>query len=232
MRSLTYVIALFIASFIVGCTSQASDAGQKVAAKSGNVSVVERRPDQPNHTQTPAAAYTMLPAATKAEVASPPSIQPTVTTQESTTTLAPIPSATVMPTATAIPTTAPTATAMPSTARPAAEIIADSVALVEQGIKVYQEQYCGICHQLDAAGTAGMFGPTHNGFAQTAEQRLRDPLYAGTARTAREYVRESILNPESYLVGGYELSSHHMPAYVNLSDTDLEALVQLLLQQK
>jgi mono/diheme cytochrome c family protein len=99
-------------------------------------------------------------------------------------------------------------------------------------MEVYHEQYCGICHQLDAANTGGTFGPTHNGLAQTAEQRLRDPRYAGAATTAAEYVRESILSPALYLVEGYEGSQHHMPAYTNLSETDLDALVQLLLQQK
>jgi mono/diheme cytochrome c family protein len=111
-------------------------------------------------------------------------------------------------------------------------MIGNPDALAEQGMKVYQEQYCGICHQLDAASTAGRFGPTHNGFAQTAEQRIRDPQYTGEAATAGEYIRESILSPELYLVKGYEHSSHHMPAYTNLSGTDLDAVVQLLLLQK
>ena len=126
----------------------------------------------------------------------------------------------------------PTTFATPGSARPTTKTIANPVALAEQGITVYQAQYCGICHQLDAAGTAGTFGPTHNGFAQIIMQRIRDPQYDGKATTAGEYIRESILRPELYLAQGYEHSSHHMPAYTNLSETDLDALVQLLLQQK
>ena len=68
--------------------------------------------------------------------------------------------------------------------------------------------------------------------AHTAEQRILDPKYTGEATTAEEYIRESILSPELYVVEGYEHTQHHMPAYTNLSGTDLAAIVQLLLQQK
>jgi mono/diheme cytochrome c family protein len=163
-----------------------------------------------------------------------PPIQSATATQESITESAQTPSVTVTATraASATPTQASATASAPSTSSAGTKVTTGSDVLAEQGLKVYQAQYCGICHQLDAAGTAGLFGPTHNGLAQTAEQRLGDPLYTGSARTAGEYVRESILNPESYLVPGYELSNHRMPAYVNLSEADLEALVQLLLQKK
>ena len=111
-------------------------------------------------------------------------------------------------------------------------MVANPDALAERGVEVYKEQYCGICHRLDAAGTAGMFGPMHDGFAQIAEQRLRDPRYTGEATTPGEYIYESIVSPKLYFVEGYQQSQHHMPAYTNLSAIDLGALVELLLQQK
>jgi cytochrome c551/c552 len=100
------------------------------------------------------------------------------------------------------------------------------------GLAIYRAQFCGICHQSEVAGTAGTFGPSHNGFASTADGRIQDPGYTGEARTAEEYIRESILHPEQYVVEGYELSSHRMPAYTTLSAAELNALVQFLLQQE
>jgi hypothetical protein len=34
------------------------------------------------------------------------------------------------------------------------------------------------------------------------------------------------------VVAGYENTQHQMPAYVHLSEADIDALVQMLLQQK
>ncbi|GAB4409278.1 MAG: hypothetical protein Fur0044_02830 [Anaerolineae bacterium] len=99
-------------------------------------------------------------------------------------------------------------------------------------MEVYKQQYCGLCHQLDAAATAGQFGPSHNGLGLTAEQRIHDAHYTGTATTAAEYIHESIITPKAYLAPGYEHTAHHMPAYGHLSESDVDALVQLLLQQK
>jgi cytochrome c2 len=119
-----------------------------------------------------------------------------------------------------------TTQAEPGPATPASETA------VDYGLQVYQVQYCGLCHKLDAAQTKGLFGPTHNHIAGIAEGRIHDPKYTGTARTAAEYIRESILDPQAYIVPGYEQTQHHMPAYTHLSQADVEALVQMLIEQK
>jgi nitric oxide reductase subunit C len=133
----------------------------------------------------------------------------------------------VQPSATPAPVQNATPTTFPPTAASA-----DTSAQVGRGLEVYKQQYCGLCHQLDAAATAGQFGPSHNGLGLTAEQRIQDPHYTGTATTAAEYIHESIITPKAYLVPGYEHTAHHMPAYGHLSESDVDALVQLLLQQK
>ena len=104
-------------------------------------------------------------------------------------------------------------------------------ALLQDGLQVYTQYYCGICHRLDAAGTKGAFGPSHNAMHVIAGARIQDPNYRGTATTAEEYLRESILEPEAYLVPGYVATPHRMPAYTHLSDPELDALVFLLMQQ-
>jgi nitric oxide reductase subunit C len=99
-------------------------------------------------------------------------------------------------------------------------------------MEVYRAQYCGACHELAVAGTAGVFGPAHDGLGTLAEQRITDPGYGGAATTVSEYIRESIVQPDAYLVAGYSASSHPMPAYEFLTEDEIEALVALLAAQK
>jgi hypothetical protein len=103
---------------------------------------------------------------------------------------------------------------------------------VGRGLEVYREQYCGICHQFSVAETGGLFGPTHDGIGAIADERIQAPGYAGSATTSEEYLRESLLDPKAYIVPGFEVTSHHMPAYVHLEEGDINALVQMLLQQR
>lgn len=100
--------------------------------------------------------------------------------------------------------------------------------LEARGIAVYREQACGTCHTLTRAGTGGVFGPSHNGVGLRAEERIHDPSYHGKAKTAEAYLRESVLDPPAYRVPGYEHTRFAMPAYAELSDSDLEALVHML----
>lgn len=104
--------------------------------------------------------------------------------------------------------------------------------LIIRGIEVYRQQYCGLCHRLDRAETGGTFGPSHNGFAAIAAQRIQADDYTGHATTAAEYVRESIVDPNVYIVPGYEATRFPMPAYVDLAPEDLEALIHLLLSEE
>lgn len=112
------------------------------------------------------------------------------------------------------------------------EPLVPTAELIATGLAVYRAQYCGVCHILDAAETQGTFGPTHNGMGVTAAQRILDPTYTGKARSAAEYLRESIVDPPIYIVPGYSMSSHRMPVYTHLPAADIEALTALLLAQR
>ncbi len=104
--------------------------------------------------------------------------------------------------------------------------------LVAAGLAVYREQYCGICHEFGRAETTGRFGPTHNGIGTTAASRLADPRYAGEAKTAEEYLYESLVDPSAYIVEGFVGTSHPMPPYTHLSEDDLRALVAMLMAEQ
>ena len=121
------------------------------------------------------------------------------------------------------------AAAMPAAASDGSTDLAEQVAA---GLEVYRQQYCGVCHALGTAGTAGRFGPTHNGMGATAEGRISDAAFTGQAASAEEYLLESLVDPSIYIVPGYERTRFTMPAYTHLSEEDLNALVQMLLQER
>jgi hypothetical protein len=105
------------------------------------------------------------------------------------------------------------------------------VEAAEQGLILYKTLYCGLCHELQAANTKGIFGPPHNDMGTIAAQRVQDPAYTGQATTAEDYLYESLVQPEVYIVEGYAASRHRMPSYAHLTPPDLDALTQFLLQQ-
>jgi hypothetical protein len=105
------------------------------------------------------------------------------------------------------------------------------VEAAEQGLILYKTLYCGLCHELQAANTKGIFGPSHNGMGTIATQRVQDSAYTGQATTAEDYLYESLVQPEVYVVEGYAASRHRMPSYAHLTPHDLDALIQFLLQQ-
>jgi LysM repeat protein/mono/diheme cytochrome c family protein len=103
--------------------------------------------------------------------------------------------------------------------------------LAARGLSVYKEQYCGICHVLDSAGTRGIFGPSHNDMSELAASRLEDPAYRGAATDVYAYLYESIIEPEAFYVEGFALSLHRMPSYQHIPEEDLEALIVFLADQ-
>lgn len=70
------------------------------------------------------------------------------------------------------------------------------------GEKVLQSAMppCTTCHQLKAGVNAP--GPSLAGVAQRAAQRIAAKDYKGKAKDARGYIRESILDPNAYVVPG------------------------------
>ncbi len=107
----------------------------------------------------------------------------------------------------------------------------ERAALSARGLAVYKEQYCGVCHQLESAGTRGIFGPSHGEMVEMAAARIEDPAYSGEATDVYTYLYESIIEPGKYYVEGYALSPHKMPSYRHIPEEDLEALIVFLAGQ-
>lgn len=104
-------------------------------------------------------------------------------------------------------------------------------ARIEHGVEVYRANYCGTCHTLAIANTRGTFGPAHDDAGSHAADYIALATYTGTATTAADYIRESLLEPSIFHTPGHEATHHPMPPFTHLSDEDIDALVYLLANQ-
>jgi mono/diheme cytochrome c family protein len=85
------------------------------------------------------------------------------------------------------------------------------------GKAVYDANGCGSCHTFQPAGSTGKVGPDLDKLAQYA-QAAGKPL--------DEFIRESIVDPGAYTEKGFPQGV--MPPFSNLSEDDLNALVEYL----
>lgn len=101
--------------------------------------------------------------------------------------------------------------------------MSDDMPLPELGELLYQQRGCQGCHSLDGSA---MVGPTFQGL-YGAQRNFGD----GTAAEADDnYLRDSIVNPGSRIVEGYQ---NQMPAiYGTLSERELSGLIAYIKAQQ
>jgi len=88
------------------------------------------------------------------------------------------------------------------------------------GKAVFNNNGCGACHTLTAAGTHGTVGPDLD----------KLPAYAAQAKQPLEaFVRTSIVSPNAYIQPGYPKNVMPPTFGTSLSKTQLDALVQYLI---
>lgn len=90
---------------------------------------------------------------------------------------------------------------------------------------------CVVCHEIPGIPEAkGRVGPPLV-LGSTGKRRLGDPAYRGKAKTVHEYVIESVLEPDRFVVPGYP--SRTMPTWYGskLSALALEKIARYLEQQ-
>jgi cytochrome c oxidase subunit 2 len=87
------------------------------------------------------------------------------------------------------------------------------------GLAVFQQNGCGGCHTLKAAGANGKVGPDLDQLAQYAAQAKRGPLAA--------FIKESIVTPAAYLQPGFPDAMPHIYGGQIPADK-LDQLVQYL----
>lgn len=231
---------LLLAALLTSCMAPSREPAAGARAEAATSTAVTEAPATATAATTMVAssnpepapsAVTLAVASATARVSSSTATRTHTPTTQPTKQPAPSPTPARTATASAIApaTTAVTATA---TASPTAAPVTAVEDLATIGLQLYKEQYCGVCHQLGTANTAGLFGPVHDGMGATAQQRILDPSYTGGATSPEGYVLESIVHPQVFVVPGYENSNHQMPAYTALSDEQVMALVQMLLSEE
>lgn len=86
-------------------------------------------------------------------------------------------------------------------------------------VSIFIRAGCPVCHTIPGiSGAEGRVGPPL-WLGTTGAKRLVDPAYQGRAKTIREYVIESVVEPDVYVVPGYPPST--MPTWYG---TKLSAL--------
>ena len=116
-----------------------------------------------------------------------------------------------------------------------ASLVPQSVPLVtgEETIEaIFTKAGCPVCHTIPGIdGAEGRVGPPLL-LGTTGADRLRDPLYGGRAKTVREYVIESVVEPSVFVVSGYPPDT--MPTWygTKLSALALEKIASYLEMQK
>jgi hypothetical protein len=87
---------------------------------------------------------------------------------------------------------------------------------------------CPLCHTIPGIpGAAGTLGPKLEEKI-TGPQRIKDPNYKGQAKNAREYTRESILNPNAYIVPDFPEGVMPQDFGTKLSVQALDKLVDFI----
>ena len=89
---------------------------------------------------------------------------------------------------------------------------------------------CASCHSLQPGQK--LVGPSLAGIATRAEQTIASPNYKGKAKTAEEYIRESIVDPNAYVVEGFPPNVMYGNYGKDLSAQQIADLVAFLMTLK
>ncbi len=109
----------------------------------------------------------------------------------------------------------------------------------EAGKQVYLQAGCAACHAIRGVGTQGVVGPSLNRIYTVAQERIESESYKTNLRdqppatTPEEYIRQSILHPNAYIVAQCPQGpcpAGVMPQNYNqtISPEDLEKLIDYL----
>jgi nitric oxide reductase subunit C len=71
-----------------------------------------------------------------------------------------------------------------------------------RGAKLYETLPCASCHDISRPWPGGDICPNLGNIASEAARIIRLPNYRGRAKDAAGYIRESIVDPNAYIVPG------------------------------
>ncbi len=106
-----------------------------------------------------------------------------------------------------------------------------------KGQKVFASQPCGSCHDITHPFPGGFICPNLGNISEEAARIVRSPGYTGKAIDAAGYIRESIVDPNAYIVPGKQFRQPNgeslMPKIFAqvLTPAELDDLVAFLMRQ-
>jgi cytochrome c2 len=114
---------------------------------------------------------------------------------------------------------------------PPKELVLAADASAEDFVRAGQDIFygkgtCALCHEI---GKKGERCPDLAGVGERAEARIKEAGYKGKATNGAEYLVESLMEPTTYVVEGYQPSMP--PVGRQLSDLELVAVVSFLQSQ-
>ncbi len=101
----------------------------------------------------------------------------------------------------------------------------------EPTVDIFARTGCAVCHVIPGIpGAIGRVGPPLV-LGTTGIERLNDPTYHGNAESVHDYIVESVLEPQQFVVRGYP--EHTMPSWYGskLSALALEKIAAYLERQ-
>jgi cytochrome c2 len=89
---------------------------------------------------------------------------------------------------------------------------------------------CTICHSREPGKV--IVGPSHAHVANRAAEVIQDPNYTGAAKTPEEYLRESIVSPDTFVEEGFAPDLMYQNYGKDLSEQEIADLVAYLMTLK
>lgn len=89
---------------------------------------------------------------------------------------------------------------------------------------------CVTCHSLEPG--VKLVGPSLAHVATESAEIIKSSSYTGSAKTVEEYLHESIVNPNAYVVEGFPRGVMYQNYGEDLSKQQIDDLVALLLTSK
>jgi len=89
---------------------------------------------------------------------------------------------------------------------PGVEAAPDAASSASRGKAIFNGAgSCSTCHSVESGVT--LVGPSLASIGKTAGERVGDSRYKGSAKSGRDYIEESIVNPSAYIVSGGNYSA-------------------------
>ncbi|MBI3943291.1 MAG: c-type cytochrome [Chloroflexi bacterium] len=117
------------------------------------------------------------------------------------------------------------ATAM-SGAQPAKPEPEKAASPEDLGKQVFQRAACVACHAI--GNTGGAVGPNLTKVYEDAQKYIADPNYKGQAKAPEDYIRESIMTPNTFVVPGFQPNIMPQNFGQTLKQNEIDGLVAYL----